>query len=87
MNNTPAPNSTDCASGQRVGDRLSGFTNHRPVAANRIRMASFAATMIVSPRPMILAPKALTMVRASTEATARTSISSGACGSAEKVAA
>jgi hypothetical protein len=36
---------------------------------------------------MILAPKALTMVRASTEATARASISSGAYGSAEKVAA
>src|SRR5262245_8951423 len=70
MNNTPAPNNIDFASGHNAGERLAGLMNHRPTPANNMRMPTLMATITVSDRPMIFAPSALTNVRTNTAATA-----------------
>ena len=44
--------------------------NQTPTAANSTRIATLAATMTVSERPMSRAPKALTAVSSTTTATA-----------------
>jgi hypothetical protein len=87
MKRTPAPNRIDCVPGHNAGERFSGLMNHNPVAANTTRIASLMATMIVSPRPMILAPNAFTTVTKRTEPIAN-DLSSNADGvSVMKVAA
>jgi hypothetical protein len=48
-----------------------------PTAANTTRMATLIATISVSERPISLAPKALTSVRTTTDATASDFSSSG----------
>ena len=64
-------------SGHSTGERLPGLMKNRPAAANTTRMASLTATMNVSPRPIMRAPKALTSVSARTEPTASDFSSSG----------
>ena len=70
MNSTPAPNKTDSGSGHSSTERYPGLMNHKPTAAKSTRIATLTATMMVSQRPISRAPKALTNVSSTTEATA-----------------
>jgi hypothetical protein len=87
MNNTPAPNKTDCASGQRAGRQVVRL--YEPQAGRReqdqdgeLRCDDDRFTAPHDP-----GAEGIDEVRTSTEATASASISNGACGSAEKVVA
>ena len=77
----------DAASGDSAGERLPGLMKNRPAAANSTRIATLIATINVSPRPIMRAPKALSSVSASTEPTASDFSSSGDGVVVKKVAA
>jgi hypothetical protein len=73
--------------GQSSGERFPGLMNHRPAAANSTRIATLMATMMVSQRPIALAPNAFTTVSNSTDPTASPFTSTGEGVVVKKVAA